>query len=688
MTALTELIGNLSFSLSRAGESLFFTTLILLGFAVFGWRALKRTPAAWFFYCALGVSWGVRLLLALDREMSSRYFLAPTVLLLIGAPAGFRGARQLWEWGTRGRPLPLRWWRTICGILVLLLVLASVIKLSRPDRKDFIQDFAIRLLPYNAPETLLIDESVSADRIRLLGPSRLSSYGAPYYGNNLNYAELLEKLPQFIRQYREIFVLTKDDKAESEPLFRKLLLGVWDFFPFDLVAASQFREHGFRLYRFNGKIGDGVLPLYRWQFPARLDLRTLDEKGVDLKPFLKPAVQELQPFVQLRGLHFYVPSRDGWLFATGTELPAAVNVFEATVWNHLLWPLDSVEIPVELAESEEVPEVPAPPPAVPRTIRNAELEFRLEVPDEWVLPVAGARLFAFAFNPVPCSPCWRSSFVTEAGEQASWLLEPGGKGAPAEAELALSYVPFGRSLRQRVPIRFEPDSAALRHQPRKLLVVSADWRNLQAELEQAVAARGLPWALTELPKVAYENGFADLPRTLAAVTSYLEQEARHFDLILILADATDFNRRRAWENVVAAKEYLSSWPEAFRSLRRAAGTTPIGIVAPFPPVPGSYADFAGYDYFRNGRRYQRLLSALRQGLKPERDHGIRLIELPPLLDPDQDYMRWQHRSGSRYRSAQFLSPGGTKKIAGALIAWAVDFFSGADGVKPDAASAE
>ena len=667
----------------------FWSVIAAFCFLPWGWRIIERHRGAGFFFLALGVVFFGRLALFVYRGAATeRYMLPIAVLLLALAPAGVAGMYRL----VQMLPVMKKPRIALFAFILIAGLLCSfeILKLIRVDRKNFIREFAAQLMPYNDADTLFIALGDSGISIVHRGPDKIALLERETGRCSNTYDELFQLLPESARRYREIFVMFRGGKRSGDPAsddFERIVRRRWSTFPFDLVAVSKAAKREYRLYRFNWKIGDGVNPVRRGgSFPAwqqeLLPAATPGSKGetiVDCRILAKEFIPESGTF-RVKTVGKYTPSFGGKLiFMPGAALPEKV-VLDAEFCNELNWQTAHIRREVPITLSEKI----APPRETPEKTDpefNAEICYDLFLPEKLVVPAAGCSLYSYSFDPYPLSGYWKS--VVSVSKEKN--IPGSSEQFDAVMTVKLSYPPLDYSTTSQVGMKFAPQA---RQCPRRLRILLVDLmpgmqENFAVALREAFKNRYLPeWKVDVLYKTGFpegEFGYNRLGEIMRLTGERYEKINKEYDLVLILPDDSDINRRINWEDPQQVNfNSVFSSGSVERFFRGVGEKAAVAIILPWQGAPGPVLYFPEA-IFSAGVRKNTLCAQLAGFVRKLNDARVKTLFLPPVLDPETDYQPDKNEilvaAGCRYLSTQKLSPDGVEKVSGAIADWAMDQFS-------------
>ena len=667
----------------------FWSVIIAFCFFPWGLRLIERNRGTGFFFIALGVAFFGRLALFIHRGAATeRYMLPIAVLLLALVPIGVAGICRIAHMLPGLKKPCFGVW--ILAIVTTLLCGGEVLKLIRIDRKPFIKEFAAQLMPYNNEDTLFIPLGDSGISILHHGPDKITLFDREIDRSSSYYEELFKLLPESSQRYQEIFVMFRGGKRSGDPApdeFERVVKSKWSIFPFDLIAVSKTKKREYRLYRFNWKIGDGVNPVRRGKcFPAwQLDLTLTPgagsggEKIVDCRSMVREFIPESGTF-RVKTIGRYTPSFGGKLiFMPGVEIPEKV-VLDAEFCNELNWQTAHIRHEAVISSTNKV----IAPKMIPEKVDpqfNAEICYDLFLPEKLVVPADGCSIFGCNFNPFGLSGYWKSI----ASITKEKTIPGSGERFDQVMMVKLIYPPLDYCSTSKVGIKFAPKA---RHCPRNLRILLVDLmpgmqENFNVALRDALLARHLPeWKVDVLYKKGFpdgEFGYNRLGDILSLTGERYEKLNKEYDLVLILPDDSDFNRRISWEDPQQVNfNSVFSSGSVDRLFRGVGAKAVTAIILPWQCAPGLVNHFPEAA-FSGGVRKNTICARLSGFVRELNDPRVETLFLPPVFDPDADYMINKDEilagAGCRYLSSQRLSPAGVDKLAGAVVDWAMEHFS-------------
>ncbi|MCK4983790.1 MAG: hypothetical protein KAS17_12745 [Victivallaceae bacterium] len=257
------MINDLIHIIRNLESAFFFIIPVLLVLALFSKNIFKHNSAFRFLLTAGIIVLVIRILLVFTvNKLVGRYYLPVVIVWVCFAPAGVYCLAKIAQYLLKRFKQKINF-ELITAIIMVLILIGSGIKAFRISPKEFLNEFAVCLKPFDSPDTVLLAMTGTGRRIneRLSGKIQIQRASHPkrsfYY-----WLDLFDKFEKTPFKYKNIFVVAKQRKKLKYPgdSFEQIFRSYYIIFPFDLVKKCDYKKDTYLLYRFNYKIADDLLP--------------------------------------------------------------------------------------------------------------------------------------------------------------------------------------------------------------------------------------------------------------------------------------------------------------------------------------------------------------------------------------------------------------------------------------------
>ncbi len=689
-----KMINDLINTIRNLEAAFFFIIPVMLVLAIFSRKIFKNNASVYFLLTAGFVVFGIRILLVFTvNKLVGRYYMPVVLVWTCFAAAGIYCVAISIQYLLKRFKQKVNL-NLIAGIIMTGVLIGSSAKAFRFSRKEFLNKFAVCLKPFDSSDTLLLTMTGTGRRINKRLSGKIQVQGVAHEKRSLDYwLNFFKKYEQALFKYKNIFVVVKQRKKLKYPgdSFESIFRNYYMIFPFDLISKYNYKKDTYLLYRFNYKIGDGILPAptpndknpLGLNLPPCFTVLGKEKKiKINIQEFISEKLDPNDFFLECNSIKYY-----GKVFGNNWEFKIDENkqfdfLLSIIIRNQLLFPVAMGKTSVISCNSNTNNKRTQSCKLKTTVALNAEFQPQLNMPGKiYVLP-EGTRVFFSDFNVLPDAARYEAKFEFNGKTSTNNFMDiSGGEG---ELKLIVKDKVFNTKTEAKSSIKLVSSPMSL-STPLRILLIEPNaivFEKSDTLLKKTLKKYGVKAEIVSLCDFVSSKESFGYWNVLKKINIIKDGIKRHseifdfpFDIVLINCGYNDiYSASKRWLINTEAWKMRQQLKEFINYIRERFPNACIGLALPIAPAPAaSYYDTGTSEkWFRKKLGHRALCKSLYNSLGNRENEKIFLVSLFHNIDPQKDYhiaIKELKAKGITYWYPMALSRAGQQKAVNSLTAW-------------------